>query len=115
MKRRSFLNTSGTIGIASVVSGASVVSSVYSSVNTSVLLKEFNPSTRNVFDRFIEDVKLNGEVLGLDPKFTKKLVMPVQIIDNNSSFGNEKITYKNKSGEVVSISVINGIERIEIS
>ena len=114
MKRRTFLAASGTVGIAGVVSGASVVSTVYTSMSTSILLEEFNVNTRNVLDKFMADVMLNTKALGLDENIATLLVMPAQIIDKKSTKNNQRIIYKNKSGDYISLSVTKGVERIEV-
>ena len=46
MKRRNFLATAGTVGIATTVAGGTVVSSAYSSINATVLLQEFQPESK---------------------------------------------------------------------
>lgn len=114
MKRRSFLVATGTVGIAGAVSGATVVSSAYSSISRSVLLEEFNSKSKNALDNFLAKVKLNVESLGLDAKFAEHIVMPVRIISNKIDAGHQKISYKNKSGNYISLSVIDGVERVEV-
>jgi len=115
MKRRTFLTTSSTVGVASAVPGGFVASSIFSSINTSMLLKEFNSSTKSVLDKLMTDVKLNLKSMDLDEDLAKKIVMPVKIIKKKSSSGNHSILYKNKAGEFVSLSVSKGVQRIKIS
>jgi len=115
MKRREFLATTGTVGIASTVSGASIVSSTYSSISNSILLKEFTPELRSAFDKFKSEALLNAEDLGLDKKYALNVAMPAQIISKKAVNGHQSIVYKNKSGRYVSLTVNNGAERINIS
>ena len=115
MKRRTFLTASSTLGIIGTVSGASIVSSVYSSMSTNILLEEFNPSTRNILDKFTADVALNIQSLGLDKKIAKLIVTPTQIVNRKSTGNDQDITYKNKYNEYISMSVVNGVECISIS
>ncbi len=115
MKRRTFLATSSTVGIASVVPSGFVATSIFSSLNTKVLLEEFQKPTKVVLDKFMADVSLNIQSLGLDETLAKRLVLPVEIINNKSTKGNHNIIYKNGSGEYISLSITNGIERIKIS
>ncbi len=115
MKRRSFLTASGTVGIASIVSGSTVASSVFSSINTNVLLEDFNDDSKAVLDEFMKDVVLNTQGLGLDENLAKKIVMPVLLIKNNSNGKNQTITYKNKFGDLISLSTIKGKKQIKIS
>lgn len=114
MKRRTFLTASSTLGIAGTVSGASVVSSVYSSISTDILLEEFKPDTRKVLDKFMADVALNVQELGLDKKIAKRIFTPVQIINKKMVGSNQNITFKNKSGEYISLSGAKNNKRISI-
>ncbi|MFK8009393.1 MAG: hypothetical protein AB8H03_23735 [Saprospiraceae bacterium] len=115
MKRRTFVTLSSTIGMASAVSGASVLTSAYSSMNNSILLEEFNVPTKNVLDNFIIEVTQNVKSLGLDIKLVKDLVSPVQIIKNDSTNDGHNIMYKNKAGNHISISVAKEKKQIKIS
>jgi len=56
----------------------------------------------------------NVETLGLEGKFVKQIAMPVQIISNKTVGNKHSIVYKNKSGEYISLTVKNGVERIEV-
>lgn len=115
MKRRVFLTTSGTVGLAGIVSGASIVSPIYSSISANVLLEEFNPSLRSIFDQFTTNMIQNVEALELDEKIVKRVVTPVRIVKKKFKDNDKSITYKNRSGEYVSISVVNGVGHIDIS
>lgn len=115
MKRRTFLTASSTIGIVGAVSGSTVVSSVYTSMSTSVLLEEFDPATKGVYDKFIVDVKENIQDSEMDEKLANKVFTPVQIISKKTTGRNPQIVYKNKAGEYVRLSVINGNQKVEIS
>ena len=114
MKRRTFLTTSSTVGIVGMVSGASVVSSTYNSISASLLLEEFPGYTRSILDNFSAEVKLNIQAHGLDERLTDHLVMPVRIIDKNSKGAQHSITYKNASGQRISLSMEKGEEIIRI-
>ena len=115
MKRRIFLSTASTVGIVGAVSSASLVSSAYSSISTGVLLQEFGSATRSALDNFVANVKANIEHLGLDEKLVEQIAMPTQIISNNSTGSNQHITYKNKSGQYISLSITDGVERAVVS
>ena len=115
MKRRTFVTLSSTMGMASAVSGASVVSSVYSNMNNSILLEEFNAPTKNVLDKFMDEVTQNIQSLGLDSKLVKDIVFPKRIIKKDSTIDGENIMYKNKAGNCISISVVKGKKQIKIS
>ena len=115
MKRRIFLSAASTIGIAGAVSSASVVSSAYSSVSTSLLLEDFSPSTRIILDKFQANAVESCQELGLNAKHAKVLTTPVQIISKTTKGDDQHITFKNKAGEYVSLSIINGAEKIKIS
>ncbi len=114
MKRRQFLATTGTIGIASTISSAAVVSSTYSSVENSMLMEEFAPKLKSVFDKFVSDVALNCKELGLDKKYESRVAMPAHIISKKSTIGSQNIIYKNKSGGYISLTVTDGVERIKV-
>ncbi|MEM9822030.1 MAG: hypothetical protein AAF985_13200 [Bacteroidota bacterium] len=104
MKRRIFLATSGTVGMASVVSGSTVISSVYSSINSSMLIDEFSAPVKKLFDQFVNDVTTNVQSLGLDEKWIKQISMPVHIVKKTD--GKEQhIVFKNKSGHSIGLSV----------
>ena len=110
MKRRTFLTAASTIGVVSVASSATVVSSVYNNLSTSVLLEEFDSPSQIVLDKFIADINENTESLGLSSKFAKRLAMPVQIINNEK----QNIVYKNKAGQTISISTKNGKGKLKL-
>ena len=115
MKRREFLATTGTVGIASTVSGASLVSSTYSSISNSILLKEFTPELKGALEKFKSEAILNAEDLGLDKKYALRVTMPTQIINKKSVKGLQRITYKNKAGNYVLLTVDKkGVESIQI-
>lgn len=115
MKRRNFVATAGTIGVATAVSGATVASSTYSSISSGMLLKEFTPVSKNVLDRFSKEVRQNFIDLGMDEKLVKQMTVPVQIIRNKTKEGQESIVFKNKSGDYISLTCINGVDRIAVS
>lgn len=110
MKRRTFLTAASTIGVVSVASSATVVSSLYNNLSTSVLLEEFDSPSKIVLDKFIADVNENVESLGLDSKYAKHLALPVQIINKDK----QNITYKNKAGQTISISTKNGKGKLRL-
>jgi len=114
MKRRTFLTASSTFGIAGAVSGASVVSSVYTSINTSVLLEEFSPKAKDALDKFMAEAIQNTQALGLDEKLAASIVMPVHIISKKTLGHNQEIVYKNKSGQHISLSVVKGVAKINV-
>jgi hypothetical protein len=114
MKRRTFLTAAGTVGTIGVASSATSVTSLYNNINTSVLLAEFDTRSRSMLDKLISDVTENAKSLGLDSKIAKRLVMPVHIISKDSSKGNQSIVYKNKDGQVISLSIVNKIEKVTI-
>ncbi len=111
MKRRNFLATAGTVGIATTVAGGTVVSSAYSSINATVLLQEFQPEVKAVYENFSSQVQVNKEDMGLDNDHAASIVLPTRIISQKPS----NIVYKNRSGQYVTLSVANGKERIRIS
>lgn len=112
MKRRSFLSAAGTVGTIGVATGATSITSLYSNINTSVLLSDFDMTSKAMLDKLINDAKENALSLGLDPKLSKRLAMPVHIISNDFSNGDQRIVYKNKAGLVISMSVDNDVEKI---
>jgi len=109
MKRRTFLTAASTVGIVGVASSATVVSSVYNNLSVSVLLEEFDAPNKKILNKFVADITENAESLGIDPAFVKHIAMPVQIISNKTKKGNQNIIYKNKAGQIVSLSVENGV------
>lgn len=115
MKRRIFLSTASTVGIVGAVSSASLVSSAYSSISTGVLLQEFGSATKSALDNFVSNVKANIKQLGLDEKLAEQITMPTQIISNTAIGSNQNITYKNKSGQYVQLSVTDGVDRVIVS
>jgi hypothetical protein len=110
MKRRTFLTAASTIGVVSVASSATVVSSVYNDISTNLLLSEFDSTSKSTLDKFISDISENTESLGLDFKYAKRLAMPVQIIKKDSN----TITYKNKAGHTILISTENGKGQLKL-
>jgi len=114
MKRRTFLTAASAIGAVTVASSATVVSSVYNNLSLSVLLEEFDTTSKNVLDKFVTDIAENAESLGLDSKFAKRIAMPVQILEINTKKNNQTITYKNKTGQNVLLSVENGEGKVMI-
>ena len=113
MKRRTFLTAAGTVGTIGVASSAASVTSLYSNINTSVLLAEFDTPTKSMLDKLVGDVTENALSLGLDSKIAKRLAMPVHIISKESSKGNQSIVYKNKAGQIISMSIKNNIEKVK--
>lgn len=111
MKRRNFLATAGTVGIATTVAGGSVVSSAYASISANALLQEFQPQVKTVFENFSTQVNQNTTDMGLDSKHVSRTVLPTRIISQEPT----RIVYKNRSGQYVSLSVVKGMERIQIS
>lgn len=63
MKRRHFLATAGTVGIATTVAGGSVASSAYASINATVLLQEFQPEVKTIYSRFATELEVNTKDL----------------------------------------------------
>ncbi len=114
MKRRTFLTAAGTVGTIGVASSATSVTSLYSNINTSVLLAEFDTPTRTMLDKLISAVSENALSLGLDSKIAKHIAMPVHIISKDFSKGSQSIVYKNKAGQVVSMSIVNKVEKVTI-
>ncbi len=115
MKRRVFLSTTGALGIAGAASGASVVSSVYTSLSTNVSLAEFSPATKTILDHFVSELTLNGEEHGLKQDHIASIAMPVRIIKKEFNNKNQRIVYKNKAGNYVALSIKNGEKVIQIS
>ena len=114
MKRRHFLATAGTVGIAGTVAAGSVVSSAYSSFSTSILLEEFEPEVKTVLDNFQAQMAMNVESMGLDQKHVAQNVLPTRIISKKSAKGVQTIVYKNKARKYVSLSTGKGVERIQV-
>ena len=111
MKRRHFLATAGTVGIATTVAGGTVASSAFSSLNATVLLQEFHPEVKSVYHHFASQVQLNTDGMGLDSKYISRSVLPSRIISQEP----QRIVYKNQSGQYVSLSVVNGEKRIQLA
>ncbi|MFT4535693.1 MAG: hypothetical protein ACI9P5_003063 [Saprospiraceae bacterium] len=112
MKRRTFLIAAGTVGRIGVASSAASVTPIYRNINTSVLLSEFISPVKIMLDKLVDDVTENIMSLGLDSKIAKRLAIPVHIISKDSSKGNQRIVYKNKAGQIISISTNNNIEKV---
>ena len=104
MKRRTFLTAAGTVGIVGVASSATVVSSLYNNLSTSVLLEEFDTTSKKAFDKFLADIAENAKSLGIDATYSKSIAMPVQIISIDTKKSSQSIVYKNKVGQTVSLS-----------
>ena len=115
MKRRIFLSTAGTIGIAGAASSASIVSTAYTSLSTSVSLKEFSPTAKTALDNFNAGLAQNIQELGLKKELASNIAMPVRIIKKQLNGSKDSIIYKNKAGNYVSLSVKDGVETIRIS
>ena len=111
MKRRHFLATAGTVGIATTVAGGSVASSAYATINAAVLLQEFQPEVKTIYSRFATELEVNTKDLGLDSKYISRTVLPTRIISQEP----QRIVYKNQSGQYVSLSVVNGEKRIQLA
>lgn len=109
MKRRVFLAAAGTVGAVGAVSAGSLVSSAYSSLTVNACLQEFSTPTRTAWNKFSTDISKNVKSLGLDDKYVSMITSPVQVISKSQ----ENIVFKNKSGQVVSLSIVDGMERIE--
>ncbi|MFT6335400.1 MAG: hypothetical protein ACI86M_001888 [Saprospiraceae bacterium] len=114
MKRRTFLTAAGTVGTIGIAASATSVTSLYNSINTTVLLADFDTSSKNMLDKLISDATENTLSLGLDSKIAKNLAMPVHVISKDSSKGNQSIVYKNKAGQIISMSIENNIEKVKI-
>lgn len=114
MKRRTFLTAAGTVGTIGVASSATSVTAIYSNINTSVLLSEFDSPVKKMLDKLVDDVTENTLSLGLDSKIAKRLAMPVHIISKDSTQGSQSIVYKNKAGQIISMSIENNIEKVTI-
>jgi len=115
MKRRNFLTAAGTVGLMGTVSGSSLVSSAYSSINSHALMGEFSTATKSTLENFMADVALNIQSLGLDQKYAALIALPTKIVKKQSKGKNQSITYKNKSGNFISISINKGVEKVSIS
>jgi len=115
MKRRNFLSAAGTVGLVGTISGSTIISSTYSSVNSQMLLSEFSKATKKTFNKLITNVSANFKSLGLDGKFVDLIVQPTKIVSKKSLKGDQRITYLNGSGEFVSISIKQGKEHIKFS
>lgn len=109
MKRRTFLTAAGTIGAVSIASSATVVSSVYNSLSSQILLEEFDAISKTALDKFIVDFNENSESLNLNLNIAKSLVMPVQVLTKTK----QELIYKSMSGETISISNKNGIGELK--
>ena len=114
MKRRTFLTAASTVGIVGAASGATVVSSVYNNLSVNVLLEEFDTPSKKVLNKFVGSIAENVESLGLDSSLAKRLAMPRQIIENDIKDGHQNIIYKNKAGQTITISMIDGVGKIRI-
>lgn len=115
MKRRTFLSATGTFGIVGAASGASVVSSVYTSLSEHVSLKEFSSETKIVLDHFLSELVQNVEEHGVGEEHISSLAMPVRIIKKEFGENKHRIIYKNKAGNYVDLSVVKDLERIRIT
>ena len=109
MKRRIFLSTASTIGAIGAVSAESVFSSAYSNLTKRANIQEFSPEIKTVWDRFSTDICWHFQDLGIDSKYAEFVTSPIQIIYNES----KKVTFKNRSGEYVSLSILEDIDKIE--
>jgi D-arabinose 1-dehydrogenase-like Zn-dependent alcohol dehydrogenase len=114
MKRRTFLSATSTIGIVGVASSATLATSLYTNLSTSVLLEDFNETSKKVLDKFVSDISENAKVLGLDSDLAKRIAMPVHIFSNVSSKNSQSITYKNKNGQYILLTVENGSGHVKI-
>jgi len=104
MKRRTFLTAAATVGAVGAASSATVVSSVYNTINLNILLEEFDPAAKTILDKFVSDIAENAEDLGLDKKMAKKMAMPTRIVSNNLSGKQKSIVYRNAFDQTISIS-----------
>jgi hypothetical protein len=107
MKRRIFLAASGTVGIATVVSGSSVISSAYSSISSNMLIEEFPSATKSLLDQFVADVTQNVQSLGLDRQLIARITTPTRIISKKEKGKKQEVIFKNKSGQSISL-IVNG-------
>lgn len=114
MKRRTFLTAASTIGIIGAASSATLASSVYTNISTSVLLEEFDTPSKIVLDKFVSDITENAESLGLDTSLAKRMAMPTQILSKESTRGNQNITFRNRTGQLIQLTFKNGTGRILI-
>ena len=115
MKRRMFLSTAGTVGAVGAVSGATVVSSAFTSISTSVSLAEFSRSTKTALDNFAAQLTQNIKELDLPKDLAESIALPVRIIKKNFEKDNHSVVYKNKTGKYVSLTIKKGVETIRIS
>ena len=115
MKRRTFISTTGKIGLAGSVLSAPVASAAFTSLSIGVSLEEFSPVTKTTLDNFISELSLNIQELGLKKDLAASIAMPIRIIKKSFKNNNHRIIYKNKSGQYISLKVQNGVETIHIS
>ena len=115
MKRRIFLSTTGTVGIAGAASGASLVSSIFTSISANVSLAEFSADTKKVLDHFVSELALNIHELGLNKADIASIARPVRIIKKEFNNDSHRIVYVNKAGSYIDLSIKNGLEQIRIS
>ena len=112
MRRRHFLAAAGTVGIATTVSAGSVASAAFTSINASVLLQEFQPAAKTVYDSFLTTAATNFESLGLEgQQHIKRIVLPTRTM----SQGPEHIVYRNQAGQYISLYTTKGMEWIKVS
>lgn len=110
MKRRLFLSAAGAVGIMGAVSGSTLVSTSYSSLNTNVLLSDFSETSTTILDKFVADLTSNIQSLEIEKALVNRIAMPVHIVKNNK----QGVVYKNKCGDYVSLHQIKGEATIRI-
>ena len=111
MKRRTFLNTAGTIGVVGLTSSATLANSVYKDISSNQLLEEFDAPTRKAYEKFVFSISENIESVGVQSNLSITICMPTKIIEKTKN----SITYKNRGGQTVSITMKNGVNQIRVS
>ncbi|MEM9549484.1 MAG: hypothetical protein AAGA77_26170 [Bacteroidota bacterium] len=103
MKRRTFLTATATVGAIGAASGATVVSSMYNTINLNILLEEFDAPAKVLLEDLVSAVSENIQELDLDSNFAKKMAMPVQILSNNLTGKEKSISYRNKYNQTITL------------
>lgn len=115
MKRRFFLSATSVAVATGVTSSLSAASTSFNKMSSFVSLQEFPTKSKNVLDNFVAELSENLKEHPQKNQIIKSLAMPVRIVINESSRREEKIIYKNKSGDFIKLLVKNGKETIYVS
>lgn len=115
MKRRNFIAATGVIFASTIASNVTAGTSTFNSLSSEAALNEFSKPTKTALKNFVGELEAGFIAHPNHKQLMKNIATPVRIIEKSSKRGVETISFKNRNGEFIKITIKKGVERVHIS